>query len=78
MRLSCLVLSQLIEFSDNLWNTWAMKKAIIVAYDRNRAIGRGGDLPWGRSLPADLAHFKQLTKGGGIIMGRRTFESIGS
>ena len=55
-----------------------MKKAIIVAYDRNRAIGRGGDLPWGRSLPADLAHFKQLTKGGGIIMGRRTFESIGS
>ena len=51
-----------------------MKKAIIVAYDRNRAIGRGGDLPWGRSLPADLAHFKQLTKGGGIIMGRRTFE----
>ena len=48
-----------------------MKKAIIVAYDRNRAIGRGGDLPWGRSLPADLAHFKQLTKGGGIIMGRR-------
>lgn len=78
MRLSCLVLSQLIEFSDNLWYTWAMKKAIIVAYDRNRAIGRGGDLPWGRSLPADLAHFKQLTKGGGIIMGRRTFESIGS
>ena len=57
MRLSCLVLSQLIEFSDNLWYTWAMKKAIIVAYDRNRAIGRGGDLPWGRSLPADLAHF---------------------
>ena len=78
MRLSCLVLSQLIEFSDKFWNTWAMKKAIIVAYDRNRAIGRGGDLPWGRSLPADLAHFKQLTKGGGIIMGRRTFESIGS
>ena len=44
-----------------------MKKAIIVAYDRNRAIGRDGDLPWGRSLPADLAHFKQLTKGGGIM-----------
>ena len=46
-----------------------MQKAIIVAYDTNRAIGRGGDLPWGRSLPADLAHFKRLTK---------TFESIGS
>lgn len=55
-----------------------MEKAIIVAYDKNRAIGRGGDLPWGRSLPADLAHFKQLTRGGDIIMGRKTFESIGS
>ncbi len=54
-----------------------MEKAIIVAYDKNRAIGRGGDLPWGRSLPADLAHFKRLTKGGDIIMGRKTFESIG-
>ncbi|WP_338521235.1 dihydrofolate reductase [Candidatus Nanosynbacter sp. BB002] len=55
-----------------------MQKAIIVAYDTNRAIGRGGDLPWGRSLPADLAHFKRLTRGGDIIMGRKTFESIGS
>ena len=54
-----------------------MKKAIIVAYDTNRAIGRGGDLPWGRSLPADLAHFKRLTRGGDVIMGRKTFESIG-
>ncbi len=54
-----------------------MQKAIIVAYDTNRAIGRGGDLPWGRSLPADLAHFKRLTRGGDIIMGRKTFESIG-
>lgn len=55
-----------------------MEKAIIVAYDTNRAIGRGGDLPWGRSLPADLAHFKRLTRGGDIVMGRKTFESIGS
>ena len=54
-----------------------MEKAIIVAYDTNRAIGRGGDLPWGRSLPADLANFKRLTKGGDVIMGRKTFESIG-
>ena len=54
-----------------------MQKAIIVAYDTNRAIGRGGDLPWGRSLPADLAQFKRLTKGGDVIMGRKTFESIG-
>ena len=55
-----------------------MEKAIVVAYDTNRAIGRGGDLPWGRSLPADLAHFKRLTKGSDVIMGRKTFESIGS
>lgn len=55
-----------------------MQKAIIVAYDKNRAIGRGGDLPWGRSLPADLAQFKRLTRGSDIIMGRKTFESIGS
>lgn len=55
-----------------------MEKAIIVAYDKNRAIGRGGDLPWGRNLPADLVHFKQLTRGGNVIMGRKTFESIGS
>lgn len=55
-----------------------MEKAIVVAYDKNRAIGRNGDLPWGRSLPADLAQFKRLTKGGDVIMGRKTFESIGS
>ncbi len=55
-----------------------MEKAIVVAYDTNRAIGRGGDLPWGRSLLADLAQFKRLTKGSDVIMGRKTFESIGS
>ena len=55
-----------------------MEKSLIVAYDQNRAIGSKGDLPWGRSLPADLANFKKLTTGGSIIMGRKTFESIGS
>ena len=54
-----------------------MEKAIVVAYDKNRAIGRNGDLPWGRSLLADLAQFKRLTKGSDVIMGRKTFESIG-
>lgn len=54
-----------------------MKAAIVVAYDANRAIGANGDLPWGRSLPADLANFKRLTTGGSIIMGRKTFDSIG-
>ena len=54
-----------------------MKIAIVVAYDKNRGIGTAGDLPWGRSLPADLAHFKELTTGGAVVMGRKTYESIG-
>ena len=54
-----------------------MKIAIVVAYDKNRGIGTGGDLLWGRSLPADLAHFKELTTGGAVVMGRKTYESIG-
>ena len=48
--------------------------AIVVAYGRNRVIGVDGDLPW--HLPADLAHFRQLTMGHPVIMGRRTYESI--
>lgn len=43
--------------------------------DRSRVIGRDGDLPW--HLSADLKRFKQLTMGHHIIMGRKTFESIG-
>lgn len=53
-------------------------KSIIVAYDKNRGIGAGNDLLWGRKLPADLANMKRLTTGTSIIMGRKTFESIGS
>jgi len=49
--------------------------SIIVAMDRNRLIGQGGRLPW--HMPADLRHFKHTTLGKPIIMGRRTFESIG-
>jgi dihydrofolate reductase len=48
---------------------------IVVAMGRNRVIGRDGDMPW--HLPADLAHFKQVTMGHPIVMGRRTWESIG-
>ena len=40
----------------------------------NRVIGRGLELPW--HLPADLRHFKALTTGGTLVMGRRTFESL--
>lgn len=48
---------------------------IVVALDRGRVIGRDGGLPW--HLPADLQHFKAITLGKPIIMGRRTHESIG-
>jgi len=48
---------------------------IVVAYARNRVIGRDNDLPW--RLPGDLAHFKRVTMGCPIIMGRKTWESLG-
>lgn len=47
----------------------------IVAYSTNRVIGRDNDMPW--HLPADLAHFKKTTYGKPVIMGRKTFLSIG-
>ncbi|MBD1372699.1 dihydrofolate reductase [Hazenella sp. IB182357] len=49
---------------------------IIVAKDRNGVIGKDGDMPWGRSLPADLQHFKKLTVGKTVIMGHNTARSI--
>ncbi len=52
-------------------------KSIIVAYDKNRGIGAANDLLWTRDLPADLQHFKQITSGHSIIMGRKTYESLG-
>lgn len=52
-------------------------KFLVVAYDKNRGIGTGDDLPWGRDLPADLRHFKDLTVDKTIIMGRKTYQSIG-
>ena len=48
--------------------------SLIVAADLDGAIGRDGDLPW--HLPADLRHFKQLTVGKPVVMGRRTFASL--
>lgn len=52
-----------------------MMISIIAAMDRNRLIGNKNQLPW--HLPADFAHFKSTTMGKPIIMGRKTFESIG-
>jgi len=50
--------------------------AIVAALARNRAIGRDNAMPW--RLPDDLKRFKRLTMGHAVIMGRKTFESIGS
>jgi len=47
----------------------------VVAASQNNIIGRNGALPW--RLPADLAHFKRLTMGAAILMGRKTYDSIG-
>jgi dihydrofolate reductase len=52
-----------------------MRIALIVAIAENGVIGRGQKLPW--HLPDDLQHFKALTIGKPILMGRRTFASIG-
>ncbi|MFN3402827.1 MAG: dihydrofolate reductase [Cytophagaceae bacterium] len=52
-----------------------MKVSIIVAESENHVIGKDNQLPW--HLPADLKHFKNLTMGHHIIMGRKTYESIG-
>lgn len=49
--------------------------SLIAAMDRNRLIGSDNRLPW--RLPADLAHFKKMTMGKPVVMGRKTFESIG-
>ena len=47
----------------------------VVAMDDRRGIGLRGTIPW--RLPADLRHFKQVTMGHPILMGRKTFESLG-
>lgn len=49
--------------------------AFVVARDRNGVIGKGGALPW--RLPDDMKHVRALTIGKPLIMGRRTYESIG-
>ena len=49
--------------------------SMIVAHAKNRVIGKDNDMPW--HLPADLAYFKKTTLGKPIIMGRKTYQSIG-
>ncbi len=50
--------------------------ALIAAVADNGIIGQDGEMPW--HLPADLTHFKKTTMGHPVIMGRRTYESIGA
>nr|AIA11802.1 Dihydrofolate reductase [uncultured bacterium] len=50
---------------------------MIVAYSKNHVIGRGGKMPWQGEMPGDAQHFRELSTGKTIIMGRKTYESIG-
>lgn len=52
-----------------------IKLCLVVAMAQNRVIGRDNQLPW--RLPKDLAYFKQVTMNHPIVMGRKTFDSIG-
>lgn len=52
-----------------------MSLTLIAAMSENHVIGREGGLPW--RLPADMRHFKQVTMGHPVVMGRRTWESMG-
>jgi len=51
-----------------------MEIALIYARAANGVIGKGGAMPW--HLPEDLAHFKALTQGAPVLMGRKTWESL--
>lgn len=55
-------------------NNFPVPVYAIVAIDEERAIGRGGDLPW--HLPDDLKNFARLTKNQTVLMGRKTFDSL--
>ena len=52
-----------------------MKISMIAAMAHDRVIGKDNQMPW--HLPADLTHFKRVTLGKPVLMGRKTFESIG-
>ena len=51
------------------------KISLIAAMAKDRVIGKDNDMPW--HMPADLKHFKRVTMGKPVVMGRKTFESIG-
>lgn len=51
-----------------------MEKVIVAAISENGVIGRDGDIPW--HYPEDLKHFRELTTGYPVVMGRKTFQSL--
>ncbi len=51
--------------------------SLISAMDKKRGIGKDNALPWAGKLPRDMKRFKDLTIGKSVIMGRKTFESVG-
>jgi dihydrofolate reductase len=61
--------------SKHPWRSEMDKLVLVVAMSRNGVIGRDGELPW--HIPEDLKHFRRVTIGHAIIMGRKTWESIG-
>ena len=52
-----------------------MKINVIVAYDYNKCIGKGGKIPW--KIKGEQKQFKELTTNNIVIMGRKTYEEIG-
>lgn len=52
-------------------------RSIIVAYDKKRGIGAANDMMWMGEMPAELRHFREVTMNSTLIMGRKTYESIG-
>jgi dihydrofolate reductase len=52
-------------------------KSMVVAYDLKRGIGAANDIMWMGELPADMKHFREHTLGTSVVMGRKTYESIG-
>ena len=53
-----------------------MRLALIAAVARNRVIGKNNTLPW--RIPEDMKRFKRLTMGHAVLMGRKTYESLGN
>jgi len=55
--------------------TEGKRVVLVAAVADNGVIGNGGDIPW--SIPEDMRHFRQVTTGNTVVMGRKTFDSIG-